>query len=241
MQIYKTVPEVGKPPEIYEDDWWRKDDASSYMSESDINGVRSEGLRILYATAEKRSKWFRLVEEGKPMRPTCHIVTQGFLNLASICSYQYGANEWIDAMCIGFLWSIIWGIITMAIFFALLIVFFPVGFIYDVVSGRRSAQAAWFHRKMNEEGYAECGSFAAETCLLQDFEAYGKTLADKLGADKVKLDLCKDMVPKQVLHYDTDENYYVTHQFVRYSMIISWIGPPIEAAVASTTPSDSNV
>jgi len=237
MQIYKTVPEVGNPPVIYEDDWFQKEDATTYMTESEINNVHAEGIKFFQAISEKRAKWHRLVQDGKPLRPTCHRVTQGFLEMVSICSYQYGVNPWIDAICIGFLWSIILGMISVVIWFVLLVIFFPVGFIYDVISGRRSAQAAWFHCKVNQEGYSECGSINSENKLVVDLETYGKTLVEKFGANNVSIDLFKDIQNKQVLHHNTDNDYYVTHKFARYSMVVSWIGPlaPVAVVAASDT------
>ena len=118
--------------------------------------------------------------------------------------------------------------ISVVIWLALLIIFFPVGFLYDVISGRRSAQSAWFRRKVNEEGYWECGSIAAENKLLKEFENYGKTLVEKFGANNLKIELFKDFKDKQVLHHDTDNDYYVTHKFLRYSIVVNWIGPPVQ-------------
>lgn len=242
MLIYKTIPEVGDPPLIYEDDWWQKDDASLYMTASDINAVHAEGISFFNSIKAKRVKWNELVKSGRDMRPTCHIISQGFMSLASTCQYQYGVSPFIDAICIGFLWAIIWGMLTLVIRMVLILIFFPVGYIYDVISCRRKAQSTWFHRKVKEEGYAECGSIESENKLLLEYETYGKALAEKFGADKVKTDLYRDIVVKQVLTYDSDGDYYVAHNFVRHSMVVSWIGPvPQSGETAQSTTESTKI
>ena len=196
--------------------------------------MHAEGLRILSVVSERRKKWSLLVEEGKPWRPICHKITQGFREWSDSYSYQYGMNSFIDSICIGFLWSIIWGLLTFLIWILLLIISFPLGFLYDACSGRRSAQAAWFRSKIKEEGYSDCGSVAAENFILTEFTAYSKTLTDKLGTDKFKVELCKDFKNKEVMQRDIDNDHYVTHQFRRYCIILYWIGPPEVSATNSS-------
>ena len=244
MQIYKTGFDADKYtlPEIYISDWWTHKLASSHIQVSDINAMHAEGLRILSIITERRKKWSMLVSEGKQLRPICHKITQGFREWADSYSYQYGSNSFIDSICIGFLWSIVWGLLTFLIWVLLLLIFFPFGFIYDSISGRRTAQAAWFRSKIKEQDYNACGSISAENFILTEFDSYSTILTEKLGADKFKVELCKDFKNKEVLQRDIDNDHYVTHQFRRYCMILYWIGRPLteKEDTTTTTTDDSN-
>jgi hypothetical protein len=99
----------------------------------DVDGALTEMQSILDLANEKHNRWkdLKLVPEINALEPSSRKFRATWDEVWTGTSYQYGDNDCIDASMIGFLWSIVHGILYIICSIVVLLVSFPVLFIYD--------------------------------------------------------------------------------------------------------------
>lgn len=103
----------------------------------DVDVALTEMQSILDLANEKYNRWkdLKLVPEIDALRPSTRTFRTKWDAVWMACNYQYGENDCIDALMIGFLWAIVYGILYIIFTAIVLLIAYPVLFIYDSSCG----------------------------------------------------------------------------------------------------------
>ena len=102
-----------------------------------VNDALVEVKSILDNANEKYNRWadLKLVPEIAVLRPNSRIFRTQWDALWKACSYEYGKNECIDSIMVGFIWSIVHGVLYLICSAIVLFITYPALFIYDMTCG----------------------------------------------------------------------------------------------------------
>ena len=175
----------------------------------DVDGALKEMQSIIDLANSKYNLWkdLKLVPEIEKLQPSSRTFRAKWDAAWETCSYKYGRNDCLDAIMLGFFWSIVHGILYLICSFVMLISY-PVLIIYD-------SCCSGLYTKLNKalEDNFSTGLYVPSNSIDNEITTTMTALANKLTTDEskpVKVSLSQ-RYPYIVAEPRTEDDEMVTH------------------------------
>ena len=175
----------------------------------EFDGAMAEMKSILESANDKYNRWkdLKLVPEIAALQPNSRTFRSKWEAVWAACSYQYGENDFVDSLMVGFLWSIVHGILYLIFTAVAMVIAYPVIFIYD-------ACCSGIYNKLGEvlrEKYIS-GLYVPTTSIDSEIMNSMTSLAKKLSTSSRPVNVSRSQDANYIVaETRSEEDAMVTH------------------------------
>lgn len=224
------------------DDWQRQGEPLLI----DIAYVKSKLFEVKKVAEDCRRKFdhIRMDQEGQQWKPTFYKIMETYLALWKSCAYQYGRNELVDCLCIGFIYADLHFLLMLTLAIPLVILTFPFAAIYDRMQGRTKALFDWARQRFTESDVVELDSEGTAQVIMHRLQSLAADLHQKYPNYVVSTvrDVCSSVVEDSTSDGITRKMHYYDRFSIAFktSSTFEEVRPDaIALTIASSTGPDS--